>query len=327
MRNKPHKLTWLENMQLRTELTPAERKEYQRLSIGYQGEVAFDSLFGYFVPKAAVVWDDLNLSYQGNLFQMDKSFISGNTWHFVDVKNYQGNYQYQKGRWFRNEQLLTYNLFEQMQRSLRIGDRMMADAQVDIRLQGHIVFIQPQAKILLQEKPPIQVVTYAQLQQWLTQLNGDYQTPFNRHCENVLWRFQVPPYRSEQGCSEERLRQLRKGFHCAHCGSFAVDFDTFKMECCSCGQSEAKEEVYTRTVCEYGVLMHHKPLTKKELMEFLGEQASSRYLKIILRKHFELERNNGKSSCYKNKGVPFEEWFADKRDYFKKVAARVSWRK
>ena len=158
-------------IKLRIALTPAENKEHQRLLAGYQGKAAFDSHFKHFVKKETIIWDDLNVCYSGNLFQMDKCFISADTLHFVDVKKYQGNYCYHQSCWFKE----TYNLFEQMNRALSITKKMMNDFQVDIQLKDHIIFIDPDAQIILQDEAPIHIVTFNQIQAWLTHLNNQLQ--------------------------------------------------------------------------------------------------------------------------------------------------------
>src|SRR5699024_760398 len=92
---------------------------------------------------------------------------------------------------------------------------------------------------------------------------------------------------------------------------------------CVCGFIEAKEIAYARTVCEYGVIMHHKLLTRRALLDFLGVKVNVSYLKKILRQHFVLEIKYNKGSCYHNKCVPFEVWFVYIKVYFNMVCLRI----
>jgi len=68
--------------------------------------------------------------------------------------------------------------------------------------------------------------------------------------------------------------------------------------------------------------MHHKALTRRELLLFMGEEGNERYLRLVLKKQFELKIRNKKGSCYYNKALPFEAWFIDKKQYFEQIDKR-----
>lgn len=327
MRLKPKKLIWLETIRQRGLLSYAEQRQYQRLAAGYEGENRFDQIFVQNAPKIQTFWDDVELEYCGRKTQMDKVVLHNRTLELLDFKNYEGNYQYADGRLFCKGKILPYNPFDQMNRAEQVYERLLSDYRLMVEVKGTIVFVNPSGKTEWQSPPPLQVIQYPQLPWWLSEWNENYQWPETyERCQEILLRHQSPRFGIDQCCSEERFAKLRKGFHCCKCGSFDTWFDRYALNC-ACGWAEAKEIAYPRSICEYGVIMHHKPLTRRALMEFLGEQASESYLRVVLRKHFDLEVNNKRGSYYQNKGIPFEEWFMDKQSYFKKIQRRVLWKK
>lgn len=326
MRNKPIKLNWLTAIKKRGNLTNSERQEYHRLQSGYEGEKKFDQLFIQNAPKIHTYWDDVELEYCGRKTQMDKIILQEDKLELLDFKNYQGNYQYKEGRLYLNGKILPYNLFNQMDRCQQVYERLLDDYGLPLTVQAKIIFVNPAGKFEYLTPPKIEVIQYPQIPWWLTELNENYRlSPLYKDCQRILSDHRGTRFRDGSICSDERYAGLKKGFHCAKCGSFDVWFDRYTMSCV-CGFIEAKEIAYARTVCEYGVIMHHKPLTRKALLDFLGNKGNESYLKKILRQHFELEIKNNKGSCYHNKGVPFEEWFVDKKEYFKIVGQRITWR-
>lgn len=326
MRMKPKKLNWLEILQQRGTLTSTERQEYQRLKAGDEGERHFDQMILQNAPKIKTCWDDVNLEYCGRVTQMDKVVLHGSTLELLDFKNYQGNYEYENGRLYCNQKILPYNFFDQIDRAQQVYERWAGDYRLPIQVKSTLVFVHPAGRFKWQSPPPLPVVQYPEIPWWLSELNEQYRYPAAYDlCQKALLHHQLASFPNSEICSDQRYARLKKGFHCAACGSFAVKFSRFSLKC-RCGHEEAKETAYKRTICEYGVIMQHKSLRRKELLEFLGPMANEGYLKKTLYKHFKVESGKKKGVCYVNKGVPFEEWFAGTESELNKAAQRISWK-
>lgn len=63
-----------------------------------------------------------------------------------------------------------------------------------------------------------------------------------------------------------------------------------------------------RTVCEYGVIMHHKELKLQEVYEFMRGEVGKRYISSVLIKYFELI-SLGKHASYRNPREQFDYLF------------------
>jgi len=326
MRKKSHQLQWLEEMNHRGELTKEEANTYQRLKLGYKGEVNFDKLCAYFLDKPFPVIDDVTLSYQENVLQMDKIIVNDHTITLIDIKNYHGQYTFVNNAWYAQQKLLPHNIYEQLRRAKRITKRLLDDFHINMKVEGVLIFMNPQSEITIKDEVAETTLTYEQIPLWLMSLNENYRKSPTNGWEAVIQKHIIPSYWADYICSEKRLAQLKKGIRCQNCGSFDMVQSRYTINCASCGSNEPKDTAYTRTVCEYGTIMHHRSLKRSDILAFLGDNYKEKYVKNILNKHFEPEENFGKRHIrYVNKGCQFPYWFEDKIDYFEKLEQRKFW--
>lgn len=327
MRRKSHKLQWLEELNYRGELTKEEANVYQRLTSGYKGEVNFDKFCSLLLDQPFPVIDDVTLSYQENILQMDKIIINGRTIILIDIKNYQGQYTYVNNTWYTQYKLLTHNIYEQLRRAVRIIKRLLNDFQINMKVEGILVFINPQSEIIIKDEVAETTLTYEKIPLWLMNLNNNYQKCPSNDWKNIIQKYTVAPYRTaDYICSEKRLSQLKKGIRCKKCGSFHVKQKHYIISCSSCGFIEPKETAHVQTICEYGTIMHHCPLKKKDILQFFGANYKERYIRQILKKHFIPQENIGKKNIqYVNKGCLFTYWFEDRLNYFQNIEQRKVW--
>ncbi|GMA08525.1 hypothetical protein GCM10025886_16760 [Tetragenococcus halophilus subsp. flandriensis] len=326
MRKKSHQLQWLEEMNHRGELTKEEANTYQRLKLGYKGEVNFDKLCSYFLDKPFPIIDDITLSYQENVLQMDKIIVNDHTITLIDIKNYHGQYTFVNNAWYAQQKLLPHNIYEQLRRAKRITKRLLDDFHINMKVEGVLIFMNPQSEITIKDEVAETTLTYEQIPLWLMSLNENYRKSPANGWEAVIQKHIIPSYRADYICSEKRLAQLKKGIRCQNCGSFDMVQSRYTINCASCGSNEPKDTAYTRTVCEYGTIMHHYPLKNKAILQFFGDNYNKIYVRKILKKHFIPQKNIGKKNIqYTNKGCLFEYWFEDSLDYFQKIEQRKLW--
>ncbi|HIZ95425.1 MAG TPA: hypothetical protein H9803_01815, partial [Candidatus Ligilactobacillus excrementavium] len=72
MRQKCFEYQYLQTLNERTNLLPAEKSQLQRLIRGYSGESNLDKLAQNYFRHPELVMDDLNLVYQNERIQVDK---------------------------------------------------------------------------------------------------------------------------------------------------------------------------------------------------------------------------------------------------------------
>lgn len=304
MRKSPHELQYLEILDQRQALSFSEEKAYRRLLKGYLGELEFDRLCDCFLDKELFFLDDLYLQVGSNLTQIDKMILTGNVLHLIDIKNWRGHYVFEKGSWQANGRILAGNICEQLNRAVRITQQAFNQLAVPIKVEGVLAFVHPEARIEQRSVLSTTILTYNEIPKWLRSLHSQ---PYDLRFEKVIAHFQKPFYRTTKITTSEKFEQLKKGIRCPQCGSFKnKKLYRQKIQCRSCGHSELKQAAFKEAICQCGLIMHHLPLKKSMIMNFIGEGYNLRYVSYILAEFFELVPH---TKFYQNKGVSCDQWF------------------
>ncbi|MCF1627818.1 nuclease-related domain-containing protein [Tetragenococcus koreensis] len=324
MRKESQDLSWLGAIRKRGPLSNEEEKSYQRSLNGLQGEVAFDQLYRHFLGNETDCLDDVTLEYKGDVLQMDKIFKDKNTIHLADIKNYQGNYVYENNALKLGSTTFANDIIEQARRSRRIFTRLFEDYHLPLEIQNVIVFINDQGRITLYDDLPEIVLNYEEIPGWLMKMRNHTQQSQEFGWQNLIQKYQIPSYATSRICSTERLNHLKKGIHCEKCGSFSLKSTRYTFQCL-CGHVEIKQIAFLRTICEYGIIMHHLPLKRSEIIKFFGEKYPSDYIKKTLSNYFVPLNADIKDGKYQNYGQPFNYWFENEATRLEKLEKRKNW--
>lgn len=321
-RNKSKTHQWLETIQYRRKLEQGEKRELIQLEKGFKGEVTMDAKVEKFLEKDFVVIDDLTLEYQGVVVQIDKIIIAGNTIYILDMKNYYGGYCLRGNNWYHEGEILTHNILEQLRRAVRLVSKLLKANHIYLEVKGVLAFIAPEGQVTVEDTIPEIVLSYADINLWLNQLNQEKFYSSHRKIEKVFRQYEIEAYPCRY---RTQLAELRPGICCPHCHHFHMTETEFTMDC-SCGHIEVKAKAYLRTVCEYGVLFPEKNLYRKDLLKFFGEGANLQYLNKILLKYFTpIQISPKRSLGHINKGTSFEYWFKDQTEHWKNLEKRKTW--
>lgn len=325
MRRKSHELQWLELLFNRGGLNGDEIEQVQKLQRGFQGEVEFDKLFDLIFSERVHSIDDLTLRHKQQTVQLDKLFCVNNTLYVVDMKNYRGHYSYEDGTWKAGQSILSHNILEQLRRAVRIVKAILFEANIELNVQGVLVFMNPESTIELRETVKEKTFLYGEMLSWFLDLRSSLDRTENTDWIKVLHTFSINGYKTRRTCSQERFDRLTRGIMCSECGGFQMKERKYTVSCLNCGFIEVKETAYVRTICEFGLLMHDQNIRKIELKKFIGGKNHDDYLKKILVKHFKLETEKTRQSRYENRGMLFDLWFKNKQRYFNKIEERKKW--
>ncbi|GMA09348.1 hypothetical protein GCM10025886_25010 [Tetragenococcus halophilus subsp. flandriensis] len=324
MRKQIQELSWLEAMKQRGQLSNDEQKSYQRLQRGFQGELAFDQLCDHFLGNKINCLDDVTIDYQGDVLQMDKIINNRDIIYLVDIKNYQGNYVYKNNSLKTGDVTFTNNIIEQARRSRRIFTRLFDKHHLQLTIKNVIVFINDKSRINLCDDLPEIILNYEEIPTWLMSISHDTQITHRDDWKKLVQKYQVPSFKTSRICTTERFKQLEKGIHCEKCGSFSLKSNRYTLQC-ACGHIETKQIAFLGTICEYGLIMHHLPLKRSEIVKFFGKNYSTDYIKNTLINYFEPLNVNKKDGKYQNYGQPFDYWFENELISFEKLEKRKNW--
>ncbi|WP_339149968.1 MULTISPECIES: nuclease-related domain-containing protein [unclassified Sutcliffiella] len=112
-RMEPGELKLLRILKARGGLVDDSR--FWNLEKGYQGEVLFDKWFS-FMDGEWIIVNDLLLDHGGSVFQIDSLVIGEERVYLFEVKNYEGDFYLDDGKWLSISQNEIKNPLLQMQR-------------------------------------------------------------------------------------------------------------------------------------------------------------------------------------------------------------------
>lgn len=326
MRFKPQLLTGLEILQQRDRLSIKEQQALMRIQKGYQGELIFDRLFTAIVAEKVEFLDDIEIEFEGNRMQMDKIVASGDMLALIDIKNYQGNYYYDRQGLKIGNTLFAQDCFEQARRSRRIVERLFKKHGVTMRVVNIIIFINEEGSITINDEINEVVLNYVEIPQWLLQLKKQADLPQMKNWQQLLLQYQPSFYKAENLCNPRRLLTLKKGICCVKCGSFDLRQERYKLQCRKCGYQEVKRVSYYRTIKEHGILIYPVPIKRKEVVTFFGKNYSESTIKTLLSEYFEPLDFSIKDGRYKNDGQTFERLIFKNKKYFEQLNGRMNWK-
>ncbi|MDN6641403.1 MAG: NERD domain-containing protein [Tetragenococcus sp.] len=325
MRRKSHKLQVLETLSTRKKLDPEQQALLQKLQRGIIGERNMDLLVESILGAEVDCLDDIILEYQGNVVQIDKLLIIGSIIYLIDMKFYRGHYIFKNGEWYLGEKILANNNFEQLRRAVRIIQNVLYDHQIPLKVQGVLAFMNPESSLTVEDSLKETVLNFADIPTWLLQLKQNTSNKQLQDWKSAIRNYEIAPYRTKKIFPLEKMDTLQKGICCPNCHQFNMNENRHTVSC-PCGYTEAKVIAFIRTICEYGVIFHNQNLTRSQLRIFFGQDLNERYLEYLLEKYFERLDSPNSRSGYKNEGIIFDYWFAEKKDYFERLAERKNWK-
>lgn len=224
MRMEAPELQYLQTLEQRVKMTRKERQELQSALVGYQGECSFDQCTLNILQNTERLLDDVNLDYQSSRCQIDKLLVSGDVLYIVDVKNYDGHYQYHDGCWYYDGQVLSHNIFEQITRAQDIVARCLSDRRVQMTVKSVLVFVGSDVELDVIDPPGhIEIMNFAEACSWLTRLHLSTNVSHNMRWKAALSRYFMPAYRLEHDLSVTPQRYVKRGVCCLKCGSFEME--------------------------------------------------------------------------------------------------------
>lgn len=138
--------------------------------------------------------------------------------YIVDVKNYDGHYQYHDG------QVLSHNIFEQITRAQHIVARCLSDQRVQMTVKSVLVFVGSYVELDVIDPPGhIEIMNFAEACAWLARLHLSTNVSHNMRWKAALSRYFMPAYRLGHDLSATPQRYVKRCVCCLKCGSFEME--------------------------------------------------------------------------------------------------------
>ncbi|WP_318279654.1 nuclease-related domain-containing protein [Lentibacillus cibarius] len=142
-RTKPVELKQLSSLDTRMTLPSKDKQHFINLSRGYEGEVLFDSLTEKLTCDCLLL-NDLLLKANNSLFQIDSLLISSRKIHLFEVKNFEGDYNYETNRFVKLPQYEITNPLHQLSRSESLLRQLLLKDNINLPIEASLIFINPE---------------------------------------------------------------------------------------------------------------------------------------------------------------------------------------
>jgi hypothetical protein len=142
---------------------------YSYLEKGFEGEKKFDLLLGQHLSEDWLAVNDLLLDYKHKRFQIDSILKTGGTFHLYDVKNFDGDYFINNGKWYSAAGIEIDDPLEQLRKCESRLRRLLFSLGSNSPIESNLVFMNPQF-YLYQAPLGLPIIFYPQLPRHLCNL-------------------------------------------------------------------------------------------------------------------------------------------------------------
>lgn len=281
-------------------------RDYIWLKNGELGElVCLDWLQKELGP--VVIYHNLELDYNGRT-QVDLLVVADNVWWVVEVKNYQGVFEYQDQTGKLRGRSMHTDPIASMRNRMRIMKDLAQTLDNRIVVEGSMIFINPDSEARVNTSENFYIIMRHQFKRHISEIRQKYNFAKNRLSETYYRRIMQyhSPYPVELPViSEADWDRMRKGCRCPQCNSYNLVARKKFMDCADCGAVTAKSELAKDLYCQLCVLMYDQPkgVTMGRLLELSNFQLSRTTLNNVLKPHVPKYHRN-KYAYFKNNKLP-----------------------
>lgn len=284
-RTKPKELSVMERLDSRMKLIMKDKRYYQSIKSGYEGELLFDSYTAKLTCDCLIL-NDLLLSFNHTTFQIDTLIIAADKVYLFEIKNFKGDYIYDSERLFTKSKTEIINPLHQLNRSKYLLSQLLLSLGFNSHIDASVVFINPsftlyQAPLGLPYIFPTQVEAFLKnVNENTGQLNNRLQTLGEKlHSLHLIESpfSQLPHYQYEQ---------LQKGMTCVQCKSFSIYVEGRDCLCKDCGHAESVSTMVLNSVEDFKLLFPNEKITTNTIHEWCKVVPERKRINRVLTSHY-----------------------------------------
>ncbi|WML41069.1 nuclease-related domain-containing protein [Neobacillus sp. OS1-2] len=281
-RAKPMEAIILEFLNGRMFLAEKDKQRLHYLVKGYEGEVMFDALTEKLHCQRYTL-NDLLLDSSGSTFQIDSLMVTQEPLYLFEVKNFEGDYFYENGRFhlvYKDKEIK--NPLQQLERSESLLRQFLQNLGYKLPIEAYVVFINPEFH-LYQAPQNLPIIYPNQLNRFMNKVNKRPSTLNGFHkklADQLVSMHQVkspndklPPY---------DYAGLKKGNLCAACHSLKTSVVERKLFCDVCGHIELLDHAVLRGVEELRLLFPGMKITTVVVYDWCGMAVSMKTIRRVL---------------------------------------------
>lgn len=290
-------------------LSPYMENRHKYGSRGFEGE---DEAVSWIVLYGNDNWfivTDYWFS-KGTANQTDIMIISRGLWKVVEVKNYDGHFNYKKDACYLNDFQLADNPMTSMSTKLQKLRQITKELPFKVKVEGVMVFINEHSSLDLDRTFPFEVLTRNQFRKYVADLKGKANQPMSRwelmKVNHLLEKYQILSPFGPHKLEIETFEMLPKGITCWQCHSFNIRIDYKSVYCKNCKARESKKKAIIRTAYDLRYLYYYQTeiVTSQRLFDFMGGVISKQSIRKVMKSNFKTQ-GYGMSRYYQ---VEVEKW-------------------
>ncbi|MFP7297220.1 nuclease-related domain-containing protein [Neobacillus niacini] len=278
-------LKLLRSVNTRMKLPYPDRKNFEHLLKGFEGEIQFDALTEK-LQSPLIILNDLFLEVNGSKFQLDSVLLSPNSVYPCEIKNFEGDYNYHTDRLYIKNGPEVKDPLQQVERSLTLLRILFQKYGFSFPIDPYLIYVNPEFTLY---NAPLNdsIIFPTQLNRFMKKLNGlsgNLNGEHRKLCDLLVSLHmtespytRLPPYSFEQ---------IKKGVTCGRCHSFLNNVVERKFVCGTCGVIEEMDSAVIRSVEELKLLFPDKPITTSIVFEWCKAVESPKTIRRILKQNY-----------------------------------------
>lgn len=286
----------LKSLGARVQLDAPDVKQLDILLKGWKGEEEFDQWVNT-IDNDRHILNDLLLSHQGTIFQVDSLIFSGTTLYLFEIKNYQGDFYIQGDAWYTFSGNEIKNPILQLKRTENLMRQLLKEHGFEVRIEANLIFVNPEF-CLFQAPKNLPIILPGQMPRFreklLNQNSPIKQSHSNLAKKLVSLHMKEDPFPRNYYYPYEKLQ---KGLICPYCRGFYQQIQHSFLLCAICGERQTLEDAVIGAVEEIKLLFAGTAITTPLLLDWCRIIKDRRTIQQILIKHFRIERR-GRATHY-----------------------------
>lgn len=268
---KPQIFNYIEALQGRIEHLPEEMEEaYAVMKQGYDGELEFAQL----LQKNTDCWwiHDLQIKNQ-NRIQFDFIVINDESIIQFEIKNFSGDYFYEKQKLFRSTGFVSKDLINQFEVANDGLVRMIDKHKIDREVKSYIVFINPTFTLHGELRKRVNILLRSELHKLNNILGTNFKYGENQMIYEMLKSLNQPFLSQFDQYKLVEFEQVKPGIKCTNCKKIIEPSLFFGqkryVKCNKCYKKIDRNLLIIQALKELCIL-RGKPISVKDSMEWTG---------------------------------------------------------
>lgn len=303
-RRMPVELLYYKALSSRCLLSSKEEYAMKRLRKGYEGECLYDQIFEGIGHENIYIIRDVYLRIDKSDTQYDSIIITENRLIVNEIKNYTGDYKYERGSWFKNNKQLSDDAFAQLRRAVGKLMRLRNDSGINIKVEGALIFPNDDFRLTSEvDRIWEETVVRSHLRNYLRQFQSEHIGNKAKRIVNIIRNYIV-----ENNYFDEiaDISKLRRGLYCGECGNFNLIKGRFQFVCEECGTIESYDTHLLRAMNDHKYLFYKQPMTQRSFAYLINDEINKSTIYRAFQKHCQINKH-GNYTTYTLKYSSLEE--------------------